>query len=106
MLLALKGSQERMHEEVGWFAERGLWEGLRSFGGMVESVREVARQSRTEMRFFWAASGRTHDHLPERYADIGRLKNRCTGAWTCVLGRTNRASERATPQGIWRSCAT
>jgi predicted transposase YbfD/YdcC len=41
-------------EEIGWFQDRGLWEGLRSFG-MVESVREIGGVSTRECRFFLAS---------------------------------------------------
>jgi predicted transposase YbfD/YdcC len=41
-------------EEIGWFAERTLWEGLRSFG-MVESIREVDGKATSETRFYLAS---------------------------------------------------
>lgn len=41
-------------EEIGWFADRELWEGLRSFG-MVESIREINGVSTCEIRFFLAS---------------------------------------------------
>jgi predicted transposase YbfD/YdcC len=37
--------------ETGWFADRALWAGLRSFG-MVESIREIQGVSTSEIRFF------------------------------------------------------
>jgi predicted transposase YbfD/YdcC len=40
--------------EVNWFADRELWEGLRSFG-MVESLREINGVTTTETRFFLAS---------------------------------------------------
>jgi predicted transposase YbfD/YdcC len=41
-------------EEIGWFQDRGLWDGLRSFG-MVESLREIDGVSTRELRFFLAS---------------------------------------------------
>lgn len=41
-------------EEIGWFQDRGLWDGLRSFG-MVESLREIEGVSTRELRFFLAS---------------------------------------------------
>lgn len=38
-------------ESIGWFADKPLWEGLRSFG-MVESLREIGGQQSRETRFF------------------------------------------------------
>lgn len=38
-------------EEIGWFADRSKWEGLRSFG-MIESVRQIGETSSRETRFF------------------------------------------------------
>ncbi|HEY5894712.1 MAG TPA: ISAs1 family transposase [Chthoniobacterales bacterium] len=38
-------------EDIGWFEDRGLWEGLRSVG-MVESVREIQGVSTCEVRFY------------------------------------------------------
>lgn len=40
--------------EVGWFQDRGLWEGLRSFG-MVESLREIDGVITRETRYFLAS---------------------------------------------------
>jgi predicted transposase YbfD/YdcC len=37
--------------QIGWFADRSLWEGLHSFG-MVESIREIQGISTAEIRFF------------------------------------------------------
>ena len=41
-------------EKIGWFADRALWDGLRSFG-MVESLREIEGVSTREVRFFLAS---------------------------------------------------
>jgi predicted transposase YbfD/YdcC len=41
-------------EQVDWFEDRQLWEGLRSFG-MVESLREINGVSSREIRFFLAS---------------------------------------------------
>ncbi|MEI9892435.1 MAG: ISAs1 family transposase [Chthoniobacter sp.] len=38
-------------EQIGWFADRALWAGLRSFG-MVESLREIDGQMTAEIRFY------------------------------------------------------
>jgi predicted transposase YbfD/YdcC len=38
-------------EEIGWFADRALWEGLRSFG-LVESIREIDGQATAERRLY------------------------------------------------------
>jgi len=38
-------------EEIGWFQDRPLWEGLRSFG-MVESLRDINGAVTREVRFF------------------------------------------------------
>lgn len=37
--------------DIGWFADRGEWEGLRSVG-VVESVREIGDQTTTERRYY------------------------------------------------------
>jgi predicted transposase YbfD/YdcC len=37
--------------EIGWFADRDQWQGLKSFG-MVESTRELAGQTSTERRYY------------------------------------------------------
>jgi len=50
-VLTLKGNHETALEEVSWFQDRGLWEGLRSFG-MVESLREIDGVITRETRFF------------------------------------------------------
>lgn len=41
-------------EEIGWFADKNQWDGLRSFG-MVESLREVDGKQTCEIRFFLAS---------------------------------------------------
>ncbi len=38
-------------KQIGWFADRALWAGLRSFG-MVESLREIDGQMTAEIRFY------------------------------------------------------
>lgn len=38
-------------EDIGWFADKNLWKGLRSFG-MVESIRNVKGQCTIERRFY------------------------------------------------------
>ena len=37
--------------DIGWFADRGKWEGLRSVG-VVESVRDIRGQTSTERRYY------------------------------------------------------
>jgi predicted transposase YbfD/YdcC len=41
-------------EDVGWFADKDLWDGLKSFG-MVESIREIDGCQTREIRFFLAS---------------------------------------------------
>lgn len=43
-------------EDIGWFADKDDWMGLRSFG-MVESIREINGEQTTEIRFFIASIG-------------------------------------------------
>lgn len=42
--------------DIGWFADRGKWEGLRSVG-VVESVRDTGGQTSTERRYYLSSLG-------------------------------------------------
>ena len=41
-------------DEIGWFADRPAWEGLRSFG-MVEAIREIQGVKTIERRYYLAS---------------------------------------------------
>jgi predicted transposase YbfD/YdcC len=57
-------------EEIGWFADRDKWEGLRSVA-MVESVREVKGQQSVERRYY----------LSSLAVDVAKLARAVRGHW-------------------------
>lgn len=58
-------------ETIGWFADKGKWEGLRSVG-VVESVREINGKSSIERRYYLSS-------LP---LDVERFAGAVRGHWS------------------------
>jgi len=63
-------------DDLDWFADRGLWEGLRSVG-VVESVRQVGESAPTVERRYYLSS------LPRSVAAVARAEGLPDGAWSC-----------------------
>lgn len=58
-------------EQIGWFADRSEWEGLRSVG-VVESIREIQGRRSVERRYYLSS-------LP---VDIGKFSGAVRGHWS------------------------
>ena len=92
--------------DIGWFADRGKWEGLRSVG-VVESVREIRGQTSTERRYYLSSLELDVEKFAHAVRSHWGVENQLHWVLDVVFGedqsraRTGHASENLATLRRW-----